>query len=125
MRQMFLSVVLLASINKGEVFVEHPEVAFKSSAIFGKTGTETPVGVYVLEKAYSTKLKKEMFVFKKGDDGVFAIHSTVDVKGQNRQARLDSATPDDNKISNGCINVPQNVFDKLWAIKQPIILQVY
>jgi hypothetical protein len=125
MRQMFLSVVLLASINKGEVFVEHPEIAFKSSAIFGKTGAETPVGVYVLEKAYSTKLKKEMLVFRKDDDGVFAIHSTVDVKGQNRQARLDSATPDDNRISNGCINVPQNVFDKLWSIKQPIILQVY
>lgn len=122
---MFLSVVLLASINKGEVFVEHPEVAFKSNAIFGKTGTETPVGVYVLEKAFSTKLQKNMLVFRKDDDGVYAIHPTIQVKGQNRQARLDSATPIDNKISNGCINIPQNIFDKLWSIKHPIILQVY
>jgi hypothetical protein len=125
MRQMFLSVVLLASISKGEVFVEHPEIAFKSSAIFGKTGTETPVGVYQLEKAFSTRLQRNMLVFRKDDDGVYAIHPTVEVKGQNRQARLNSATPNDNRISNGCINVSQSVFDKLWLVKQPIILQVY
>lgn len=122
---MFLSVVLLASINKGTLTVDHPEVAFNSNAIFGKTGTETPVGIYMLEKAYSTRLKRNMLVFRKEDDGVYAIHSVIEVKGQNRQARLDSTTPVDNRISNGCINIPQNVFDKLWAIRQQIVLQVY
>lgn len=122
---MFLSVVVLASINKGTVFVEHPEMAFKTNAIFGKTGTETPVGIYVLERAYSTRLGKNMLVFRKDDDGVYAIHPTVEVKGQNREARLNSATPDDNRISNGCINIPQEAFDKLWSVKQQIVLQVY
>lgn len=125
MKQVFLSVVVLASINKGEIFVEHPDVAFKTSAIFGKHGTETPVGIYVLQKAYSTRLNKNMLVFRKDDDGVYAIHPTVDVKGQNREARLSSATPDDNRISNGCINISQEAFDKLWKTKQPLVLQVY
>jgi hypothetical protein len=125
MRAMFLSVVVLASINKGTVFVEHPDVAFKSNAIFGKQGTDTPVGIYEVKRAYSTKLKKPMLVFLQDDTGVYAVHSLVEVKGQNRLARINSATPFDNRISNGCINIPQEAFAKLWNIKQPIILQVY
>lgn len=122
---MFLSVVVLASINKGELFVEHPEVAFKTNAIFGKQGTETPTGVYLLEKAFSTRLGRNILVFRKDDDGVLAIHSVIDVKGQNRMARLDSVTAIDNKISNGCINIKKEAFEKLWNTKKPIILQVY
>lgn len=122
---MFLSVVVLASINKGELFVEHPEVAFKTNAIFGKQGTETPTGVYLLEKAFSTRLDRNILIFRKDDDGVLAIHSVIDVKGQNRMARLDSVTAIDNKISNGCINIKKEAFEKLWNTKKPIILQVY
>jgi L,D-transpeptidase catalytic domain len=125
MKSMFLSVVVLASINKGQVFVEHPEIAFKTNAIFGKHGTETPVGVYVLEKAFSTRLNKNILIFRKDEDGVFAIHPVVDVKGQNRQARLQSVSVDDNRISNGCINISQEAFEKLWNTKQNLILQVY
>jgi hypothetical protein len=125
MKTVFLSVVILASINRGEVSVEHPEVAFKTPAIFGKTGTETPTGVFLVQKAYSTHLKRNILVFMQDGDAVYAIHSTVPVKGQQREARLASASPMDNRISNGCINIDKRAFDKLWNVKKPLILQVY
>lgn len=122
---MFLSVVIVASISGGMIRVEHPEMAFKTSAIFGKPSTPTPEGVYLVEKAYSTRLKSNMLVFRREDDAVFAIHPVVDVKGQNRRVRLETPGVADNRISGGCINISQAAFDKLWSVKSPIVLQVH
>ena len=125
MKNVFLTIVILASIDKGTVFVETPNIAINTTAIFGKPTTPTPEGVYLLKKVYSTVLQQNILVFREDEDSLYAIHSTVNVKGQQREERLKSATPMDNKISNGCINIPQKDFDKLWNSKQQMVLQVY
>lgn len=43
-------------------------------------------------------------------DGVFAIHRVLDI--ENRPARLKSKTATDNRISHGCINVPNSFYDQ-------------
>lgn len=44
---------------------------------------------------------------------VATIHPVLDVKGQNRRARLESETPDDNRISDGCININDADYNKI------------
>ena len=117
----FLTIVILASVNRGEIVVEHPEVGIKSPAVFGKPATPTPTGIYTLDKFYSTKMKQNILVFRQDESGVYAIHANL--KG--RTPHLQSATPLDNFLSNGCIGVDQKTFDRLWDQKQQLILQVY
>lgn len=121
MKQMFLSVVLLASLDKATLFVEHPQVAFNAPAVLGKSTTPTPTGVYLLKKAYSQKLDMPILIFREDDGGVYAIHPNL----KTRTAQIKSAPITDNYLSGGCIGVEASVFDKLWAIKQPVVLQVY
>lgn len=116
----FLSVLILASINGGTIHVEHPEVAFKTSAIFGKPSTPTPEGVYLVSKATHAKLGR-LLIFKQEGNSVWAIHENL----RSRSMELRSSTPSDNYLSNGCIGVAGTVMDKLWASKQALVLQVY
>lgn len=121
MKQMFLSVVLLASLDKGQLSVEHPQVAFKAPAVFGKPTTPTPPGIYIISKAYSTYMKSNVLVFRKQDNTVWAIHPNL----KSRTRQLESKAATDNYLSGGCIGVEQSVFDKLWKISNPMVLQVY
>jgi hypothetical protein len=118
---MFLSIVVLVNIDQATVFVENPQLAFKAPVVVGKPSTPTPEGVYVLEKAYSTKLKMNMLVFKRDESGVYAIHTNL----PSRTDQIDSETTKDNKLSAGCIGMRQKEFDKLWNQNQTMILQVY
>lgn len=121
MHQMFLSVVLLASLDKGEVFVEHPQVALKAPAIFGKPATPTPPGIYPVTRGYSKQLDMKLLIFRREDGMVWAIHPNL----PSRAKQIKSSTPADNYLSGGCIGVEQKVFDTLWGIKQQMVLQVY
>jgi L,D-transpeptidase catalytic domain len=118
---MFLSVLLVASVDKAEVTVEHPELAFRIPAIFGKPSTPTPVGVYLVKKGYSKKLDMRILIFRRDDSGVYAIHPNL----KSRNKYLDSPETVDNKLSAGCIGISDKYFDLLWTTKQPIVLQVY
>jgi len=118
---MFLSVVLLVNLDKASIFVEHPQIAFKAPVVIGKPSTPTPEGVYLLEKAYSTKLKMPILIFRRDESGVYAIHPNL----KSRTNQIVSAAPEDNKLSAGCIGIQDKEFEKLWSIKQPIVLQVY
>jgi hypothetical protein len=42
-----------------------------------------------------------------------SLHSVITVKGQHRFERLRSPTPDDNRITYGCINVPAEFYGKV------------
>lgn len=118
---MFLSIVVLVNIDQATVFVENPQVSFKAPVVIGKPSTPTPEGVYVLEKAYSTKLGMNMLVFKRDESGVYAIHPNL----QSRIHQINSETNKDNRLSAGCIGMRPKEFDKLWSQKQTMILQVY
>jgi hypothetical protein len=119
---MWLSVVLLASLDRGTLFVEHPEISMKVPAIFGKPATPTPPGVYELRKGFSTQLNMRLLIFRREGQDVYAIHPNL--PGRAKQIR----DPDVSKkfLSGGCIGLEQEAFDKIWNIKrQTLILQVY
>lgn len=118
---MFLSIVVLVNIDQATVFVENPQVAFKAPVVIGKPSTPTPEGVYVLEKAYSSKLNMNMLVFKRDESGVYAIHPNL----PSRTDQINSETNKDNRLSAGCIGMRQKEFDKLWKQNQTMVLQVY
>lgn len=44
-------------------------------------------------------------------DSAVALHALSDVPGENRAERLASPSPDDNRITNGCINVSPEFFE--------------
>lgn len=85
----------------------------------------TPAGKYKLKAMYSTRLRSTILVFHEGDHAVLAIHSVyVGRPEQRRVERLESASPDDNRITNGCINVPAEFMAKLLALPDGLTLEV-
>lgn len=82
----------------------------------------TPAGRFELDysKASDTKLygshtqhlKGTEMTGADGTEYVWAIHRVINPKGENRLNRLSSKTASDNRISNGCINVPAEFFNK-------------
>lgn len=122
-----MAIVVKASIDNATLELNDTPYAMRTDALFGKGKTPTPEGVYTLKRAYSTRLKKHILVFKKEDKFVWAIHSIVDVPGQNRWAKLRTVKPTDNHITNGCINIPEKAFRRLWlaSSEKTLILEVY
>jgi len=71
----------------------------------------TPSGTYKIKKAYSEYLHSQVLVFIDGTKTMLAIHPVwLEIPSQNRLHRLYSETPDDNRITNGCINVLPDFF---------------
>ncbi|WP_411877318.1 hypothetical protein [Polaromonas sp. YR568] len=46
-------------------------------------------------------------------DTAISLHRVLNVAGERRAQRIESATPSDNRISYGCINVPVKFYDKV------------
>lgn len=118
---MFLTVVVYVSLFDARVSVEHPDISFKAPVVVGKASTPTPTGVYVLEKMYSSYLDMPILAFKREGKTIYAIHPNL----SSRDRALRSATPDDNRLSAGCIGMDVKLFDKLYKSKMPLVLQVY
>lgn len=118
---MFLSIVVLVNLDQATAFVENPQVAFKAPVVIGKPSTPTPEGVYLLEKAWSSKLNMPLLIFKRSESGVYAIHPNL----PSRTDQINSDTVLDNKLSAGCIGMRLKEFNKLWSQKQTMVLQVY
>jgi hypothetical protein len=118
---MFLSIVALVNLDTATLTVEHPELAIEAPVVVGKPTTPTPEGLYVIEKAYSSYLNMPILIFRKDDDGIYAIHANI----PSRHRQLASPTIADNRLSGGCIGVSSAEFDKLWRSKRVIVLQVY
>lgn len=82
------------------------------------TNRQTPAGRFTLTYSKEDKSLGDMQVLdgvsmQDGDTNyVWAIHRVTNPKGENRLKRLTSKTTSDNRISNGCINVPAEFFNK-------------
>jgi hypothetical protein len=77
----------------------------------GVAGYVTPAGVFNTKHYYSATLKEPVIAFVEGNKTLLAMHPVwLGYPEQKRQERLDSPTPDDNNITNGCINVPTKFF---------------
>lgn len=118
---MFLTLVVLADLKSATLRVEHPEFKMETPVVIGKSSTPTPIGVYLLRRAYSTQLRSDVLVFMKDGNEVWAIHPNL----RSRAKQLASETPDDNDLSNGCIGIGQSDFDRLWDSSKEMVLQVY
>ena len=82
------------------------------------TNRQTPAGRFTLTYSKDDKSLGDMQVLDgvSMQDGntnyVWAIHRVINPKGESRLNRLSSKTASDNRISNGCINVPAEFFNK-------------
>ena len=87
----------------------------------------TPVGEYSTYYAKTNQFgyDGEVIVFKETNTVAFSIHKPF--KSLNnpyyREKVIQSNNPQDRKISNGCINIPSDMFDKYkHSIEKVIIL---
>jgi len=77
----------------------------------GKFDNITPAGTFPVTKMFSWVLNEPMLVFIKGQASVSAIHPLwMKNPKQQRVERLLSSTPEDNRITGGCINVDSKFF---------------
>ncbi len=79
-------------------------------------GKNTPVGTFTLTHM-STEQRGyggDILVFKETPSTLFAIHRLWKANPkQRREQRLDTISPKDNLITNGCINVHPKVYEQL------------
>ena len=117
---------VIADKKAGKLYLMNADgkVVDVTPALFGKTPSDaakttgaTGAGKYDLTYNRDIRLPSgyegSVQSFDTGKNGEqFAIHRVIDVKGQNRQSRLDSATARDNRITLGCINVPAEFYNQ-------------
>lgn len=117
----FLSIMLSLSLDKARLSSDTPGFVFDEPAIIGKPATPTPVGVYILKRGYSTRLGMRILIMHRGDDGIVAIHPNL----KSRERQIKSPSDTDNRISGGCIGVDAELFDRLWAARHEMVIQVH
>ena len=117
---------VIADKKAGKLYLMNADgkVVDTTPALFGKTPSDsaktsgvTGAGKYDLKYNRDARLPSgyagSVQSFDTGANGEqFAIHRVIDVKGQNRQSRLDSKTARDNRITLGCINVPAEFYNQ-------------
>lgn len=87
------------------------ELNKKNYELPGKFDGITPAGTFPLTKIYSWQLKEDMLVYIRGKSSVGAIHPLwMKNPRQQRVERLRSPSPDDNRVTGGCINVDRDFF---------------
>ena len=91
-----------------------------------KSDYVTPAGKFKITKMFSWRLQEPMAVFIKGKEAVSAIHPLwMGNPDQKRVQRLNSPTPDDNRITGGCINVDSKFFyDVINTLPDGVILTI-
>lgn len=113
---------LLMDERVGRLFlVSNGRVERSFIALSGrKSGDE--IGEYVTPAGIFPLLPRDNGIFLATPEllkqnGGAAIHEMLDIKGENRAGRLNSAAPDDNRISHGCINLSK---DDYAAVKEMV-----
>ena len=112
--------LIVADKLNGKIIIVNGTVS-QAPALYGRTIADstgdinsfpiTPAGEFHIRKAYSTHLKTDVVAFLEGDTSLLAIHPVwLGSPKQNRLQRLATETGNDNRITNGCINVPRNFF---------------
>lgn len=103
---------------KKDVFVNLAEatICFTEKCYPVLVGPGTPRGEFQLIH-YTTRdpgYGGDILSFKETSDALYAIHRVINVRGQQRLARLKSKNARDrNRITGGCINVDPMVFNEL------------
>jgi hypothetical protein len=116
---------LIADKETGNLYVMSAKgkVAETIPALFGANKGddavrgETPAGAFTLNwtKSPDTKTYGDSIQsFKNTDKGMFAIHRVLTGTKENREARLASGNASDKRITNGCINVPAEAYNRLF-----------
>ena len=89
-------------------------------------GKATPTGIFKVIRKTTTSpgYNGDVLVFSENKTRVFAIHRVWLLnKAQHRQERLDSGNPALRRnITNGCINVTPEVYDKLKFLTEVRII---
>jgi hypothetical protein len=121
--------VITADKTNGTISVYWPDTntTITKPALFGKVKSNalnlerydrpgpfnniTPAGSFPVTKMVSWRLNESMLVFINGKATVLAIHPLWNGNpDQRRIQRLNSPSPDDNRITGGCINVDETFF---------------
>jgi L,D-transpeptidase catalytic domain len=116
-----MTTLLVVSLADARLSVKMPDLQLDVPVIVGKPTSPTPEGMYVVEKAYSSHLDMKMLMFRQEGKVVWAIHPNL----PSRKRQIDSSAPTDNYLSGGCVGISPIEFEKLWAVKQPMVLQVH
>jgi hypothetical protein len=91
--------------------VKSNKLDLASYDIPGKQNGITPAGSFPITKMVSWRLNEHMLAFIEGQATIIAIHPIWNGnKDQHRIQRLKSSTADDNRITQGCINVDSDFF---------------
>lgn len=91
-------------------------ICFANSCYPALIGKDTPTGVFSVQQRLteSAGYDGDVLQFKETDTEVFAIHRVWTLKPSERRiSRLQSKNPADRRITNGCINVMPEVYNKL------------
>ena len=119
---------VIADKKNGAIYIKQPgQETISSPALFGKTFSDdvtkweteyvTPAGTYELQKAFSPRMNSYILTFLRGKKTVNAIHPVyLGNKTQQRWERLNNGTAEDNRITNGCINVLPDFFQLLYTL---------
>lgn len=135
---------LTADKKKGTISVYFPDKkeTITKPALFGKVKSNklnmnnynihsrfdgiTPAGTFPITKIFSWKMNEPILVFIKGTAALGSIHPLwMGNPDQKRVQRLNSETPDDNRITGGCINVdPKFFYAVLDKLPNGVILTI-
>lgn len=123
MRDHFGRPFVVADKRAGAIYIVSPEgqILEDSPALYGKhqgdeaVAGQTPAGVFVLQRHFTDEVgyggDVMFFWSENGDD--YALHRTYTRNPhERREHRLTTLSALDNRISNGCINVPAAFYDR-------------
>ena len=96
---------VLLGIAKGDRFA--PGSAEKDMYQTHVSERITPAGRFLAERGIDDKGREVVWISY--DTGI-ALHAVLNNPGERRPERLRTATPDDNRISYGCVNVPTEFY---------------
>jgi hypothetical protein len=91
-------------------------ICFLGSCYPALVGVATPMGVFQLEQRSTVAhgYGGDVLLFKEEENGAFAIHRVINFNpDQRRWQRIASPAPRDRVITDGCINVAPDVYEKL------------
>lgn len=89
-------------------------ICFAGSCYPALVGKTTPTGEFSFTR-YTTSsfYGGDILAFHETHDSVYAVHRLIEVTNQNRFARIKSDDARDRIVTNGCVNVTNEVYQKL------------
>lgn len=137
--------VIVADKTSGKLFVFNPisQTVIATPALYGKVISDvynksdynfggkpkqvTPAGEFRSMKYYSKQLHEPITAIIQGTESFIAIHPVwLGNPEQHRAERLNTPSGNDNRITNGCINIPSDfyfeVIDKIKNNTKVVVL---